>query len=75
MKFKTQPQALGSLEIGEKVLMPVELAATLIDIEPPNDKGLCKVTWEFPEVNVRFHSYSTRYASVNKVIGKEETNG
>lgn len=75
MKFKTQPQALGSLEIGEKALMPVELAATLISIEPPNDKGLCKVTWEFPEVNVRFHAYSTRYASVNKVIGKEETDG
>lgn len=73
MKFKTQPQALGSLKIGEKVLMPIELAATLIDIEPPNDKGLCKVTWEFPEVNVRFHMYSTRYTSVNKVTGKEET--
>lgn len=73
MKFKTQPQALGSLKIGEKVLMPVELAATLIDIEPPNDKGLCKVTWEFPEVNVRSHTYSTRYTSVNKVTGKEET--
>ena len=66
MKFKTQPQALGSLEIGEK-------AATLIAIDPPNDKGLCKVTWEFPEVNVRFHTYSTRYTSVNKVTGKEET--
>ena len=73
MKFKTQPQALGSLKIGEKVLMPVELAATLISIEPPNDKGLCKVTWEFPEVNVRCHTYSTRYTSVNKVTGKEET--
>lgn len=73
MKFKTQPQALGSLEIGEKVLMPVELAATLISIEPPNDKGLCKATWEFPEVNVRFHTYNTRYTSVNKVTGKEET--
>lgn len=72
MKFKTQPQALGSLKIGEKALMPVELAATLISIEPPNDKGLCKVTWEFPEVNVRFHSYSARYTSVNKVIEKEE---
>ena len=73
MKFKTQPQSLGSLKIGEKVLMPVELAATLIDIEPPNDKGLCKVTWEFPEVNIRFRTYSTRYTSVNKVTGKEET--
>lgn len=73
MKFKTQPQALGSLKIGEKVLIPVDLAATLIAVEPPNDKGLCKVTWEFPEVNVRFHTYSTRYASVNKVIGEEET--
>lgn len=73
MKFKTQPQALGSLEIGEKVLIPVNLTATLIDIEPPNDKGLCKVTWEFPEVNVRFHSYATRYTSVDKVIGEDET--
>lgn len=72
MKFKTQPQALGSLEIGEKVLMPVELAATLIDIEPPNDKGLCKVTWGFPAVNVQFHTYSTRYTSVDRVV-KEET--
>lgn len=73
MKFKIQPQTLGSLEIGEKVLMPVELAATLISIEPPNDKGLCKVTWEFPEVNVRFHTYGTRYTSMNKIIGKRET--
>lgn len=71
MKFKTQPQALGSLEIGEKVLMPMELAAILISIEPPNDKGLCKVTWKFPEVNVKFHTYSTRYTSVDKVIGEE----
>ena len=74
MKFKTEPRALGSLKIGEKVLMPVELAATLIAIEPPNDEGLCKVTWKFPEVNVQFHTYSTRYESMNKVIGKEETN-
>lgn len=73
MKFKTEPRALGSLKIGEKVLMPVELAATLISIEPPNDKGLCKVTWEFPAVNVQFHTYSTRYTSVNAVTGKEET--
>lgn len=74
MKFKTEPRALGSLKIGEKVLMPVELAATLISINPPNDKGLCKATWEFPEVNVQFHTYSTRYTTVNTVIGKEETN-
>lgn len=72
MKFKTQPQALGSLKIGEKVLIPVDLAATLIAVEPPNDKGLCKVTWEFTEVNVRFHTYSTRYTSVDRVV-KEET--
>lgn len=72
MKFKTQPQALGSLKIGEKVLIPVDLAATLIAVEPPNDRGLCKVTWEFPEVNVRFHTYSTRYTSVDKVVGEEE---
>lgn len=73
MKFKTHPQALGSLKIGEKVLIPVDLAATLISIESPNDKGLCRVTWEFPEVNVRFHTYSTRYTSVDKVVGEEET--
>ena len=73
MKYRTEPRALGSLNIGDQAVVPVELAATLIDIEPPNDKGLCKVTWEFPEVNVRFHTYSTRYTSVNKVIGKEET--
>jgi hypothetical protein len=73
MKFKTQPQALGSLEIGEKVLIPVDLAATLIAVEPPNDRGLCKVTWKLPEVNVQFHTYGTRYTSVDKVIGEEET--
>jgi hypothetical protein len=72
MKFKTQPQALGSLEIGEKVLMSIELAATLIGIEPPNDRGLCKVTWKLPEVNVKFHTYGTRYTSVDKVVGEEE---
>lgn len=73
MKFKTQPQSLGSLKIGEKVLIPVDLAATLISIEPPNDKGLCKVTWKLPKVNVQFHTYSTRYTSVDKVVGEEET--
>ena len=73
MKCRTEPRALGTLKIGEKVLIPVDLAATLIAIDPPNDKGLCKVTWEFPEVNVRFHTYSTRYTSVDKVIGEEET--
>jgi len=61
-------------ELSRAISLADECARTLalIDIEPPNDKGLCKVTWEFPEVNVRFHTYSTRYTSVNKVTGKEE---
>lgn len=73
MKYRTEPRALGSLNIGDQAVVPADLVVTLIAVEPPNDKGLCKVTWEFPEVNVRFHTYSTRYTSVNKVTGKEET--
>lgn len=74
MKYRTEPRALGTLNIGDQAVVPADLVVTLIAVEPPNDKGLCKVTWEFPEVNVRFHTYSTRYTSVNKVTRKEETN-
>lgn len=74
MKYRTEPRALGTLKIGDQAVVPADLVVTLIAVEPPNDKGLCKATWEFPEVNVRFHTYSTRYTSVDRVV-KEETNG
>lgn len=74
MKYRTEPRALGTLNIGDQAVVSADLVVTLIAVEPPNDKGLCKVTWEFPEVNVRFHTYSTRYTSVDRVV-KGETDG
>ena len=73
MTYRTEPRALGTLNIGDQAVVPADLVVTLIAVEPPNDKGLCKVTWEFPEVNVRFHTYSTRYTSVDRVVKEGET--